>query len=102
MVSSALVARKVNISVAGNRIISNAEVETPLDLQALILRVAEREGVRRFDVVINGRRVTPEEIEKVFNTEERLNVDIVPADVAAGWVVEKTCEDPLETYNFRS
>lgn len=99
--SPALAARKVNISVAGNRVLSNAEVETPLDLQALILRVAEREGVRRFDVVVNGRRIAPEEIEKVFNSEERLNIDIVPTDVAASWAIERTCDNPLETYNFR-
>ncbi len=92
--------RKVTIKVGGVTAVEGAEVESPMDLKAMIIRTAEKSGLRRFDVRINGKIVRPTEIDKVFESDGELVVELIPADVAAGWRVERIGR-PEDLLRFR-
>ena len=95
-----LTPRRVTIKVGGVAALESAEVESPMDLKALIIRAAEKSGLRRFDVKINGKVVKPNEIDKAFEGEGDLVVELIPADVAASWRVERI-EDYRRLLKFR-
>ena len=92
--------RKAVIRIGGVTISESSEVASPADLKALILRAAEVSGLRRFDVKINGKIVDPSDIEKVFESSESLDVELIPADVAASWRIERIAK-PEELLKFR-
>jgi len=90
--STALSEKKVTISVSG-RNVENTRVRTLADLKALIYRVAQQNGIGRFEVYMNGNRVSPEELEKVFKTSNNLKLEIIPTDVAASsWRINRICD----------
>jgi hypothetical protein len=92
--------RKAVIRVGGVTVSESTDVASPADLKALILRAAEVSGLRRFDVKINGKVVEPGDIEKAFESSESLDVELIPADVAASWRVERIAR-PEELLKFR-
>ena len=79
--------RTVSILVNGRAVEEARSVETPLDLRALIEMTARRYGVNRYSVFINGTPVSPDDVPKVFERDDRLEVDIRQVDAAANPLV---------------
>jgi len=78
--------KPVSLMVNGRPVVSKS-VETPLDLLALIEMTAQRNGLNRYEVFINGYSVSPGDVSKVFEGSDRMVVDIRQDDRAAGVVV---------------
>lgn len=92
--------RKAVIRVGGVTVSESSDVASPADLKALILRAAEASGLRRFDVRINNKIVSPQDIDRIFESHESFDVELIPADVAASWRVERIAE-PGKLLKFR-